>query len=57
MVLAAARYTRTIINLKGVLITLGSEIGAVNLVYGGINFAMAFRQMNQRARIRQYIQL
>ena len=41
-------YTTAITNLKGVLITLGSAIGAVMLVYGGIKFAMAFRQMDQQ---------
>ena len=48
MVFAAAGYTRAITSLKGVLITLGSAIGAVMLVYGGIKFAMAFRQMDQQ---------
>ena len=28
--------------------TLGTSIGAVMLVYGGIKFAMAFRQMDQQ---------
>lgn len=44
----AASYTKAITSLKGVLITLGSTIGAVMLVYGGIKFAMAFCQMNQQ---------
>lgn len=44
----AAAYTKAIVNLKGVLLTLGSAIGAVMLVYGGIKFAMAFRQMDQQ---------
>ena len=47
-VILAASYTRAINSLKGVLITLGSAIGAVMLVYGGIKFAMAFRQMDQQ---------
>ena len=47
MVLATS-YTRAITNLKSVLLTLGSAIGAVMLVYGGIKFAMAFRQMDQQ---------
>lgn len=47
-VLLAASYTSAITNLKNVLITLGSAIGAVMLVYGGIKFAMAFRQMDQQ---------
>lgn len=47
-ILAAASYTTAINNLKTVLITLGSAIGAVMLVYGGIKFAMAFRQMDQQ---------
>lgn len=34
-------YTHAIDALKGVLITLGTSIGAVMLVYGGIKFAMA----------------
>ena len=46
--IVAASYTRAINSLKGVLITLGSAIGAVMLVYGGIKFTMAFRQMDQQ---------
>lgn len=45
---ASTSYTGAINSLKGVLITLGSAIGAVMLVYGGIKFAMAFRQMDQQ---------
>ena len=45
---ATTSYTSAINSLKGVLITLGSAIGAVMLVYGGIKFAMAFRQMDQQ---------
>ncbi len=41
-------YATAITNLKGVLTTLGAAIGAVMLVYGGIKFAMAFRQMDQQ---------
>ena len=41
-------YTHAIESLKSVLLTLGSSIGAVMLVYGGIKFAMAFRQMDQQ---------
>lgn len=41
-------YTHAIDSLKGVLVTLGTSIGAVMLVYGGIKFAMAFRQMEQQ---------
>lgn len=48
MVLASAGYMRAITNLKTVLLSLGSAIGAVMLVYGGIKFAMAFRQMDQQ---------
>ncbi len=48
MVLVAASYTSAITNLKSVLLTLGSAIGAVMLVYGGIKFAMAFRTMDQQ---------
>ena len=40
MVLAAASYTKAITSLKSVLLTLGSAIGAVMLVYGGIKFAL-----------------
>ena len=47
-VFALAAYTRAIDNLKNVLIALGTSIGAVMLVYGGIKFAMAFRQMDQQ---------
>jgi len=47
-ILATAGYMRAITNLKTVLLTLGSAIGAVMLVYGGIKFAMAFRQMDQQ---------
>ncbi|MGN0414519.1 MAG: hypothetical protein ACI4FX_03405 [Agathobacter sp.] len=48
MVLASAGYMRAITNLKTVLLFIGSAIGAVMLVYGGIKFAMAFRQMDQQ---------
>lgn len=48
VVLATAGYMRAITNLKSVLLSLGSAIGAVMLVYGGIKFAMAFRQMDQQ---------
>lgn len=48
LVFALAAYTRAIDNLKNVLIALGTSIGAVMLVYGGIKFAMAFRQMDQQ---------
>lgn len=48
MVMAAASYTTAITSLKSVLLTLGSAIGAVMLVYGGIKFAMALRQMDQQ---------
>ena len=48
VILAATSYTTAITNLKSVLLTLGSAIGAVMLVYGGIKFAMAFRQMDQQ---------
>ena len=41
-------YIHAIDPLKGILITLGTSIGAVMLVYGDIKFAMAFRQMNQQ---------
>ena len=47
-ILAASSYTTAITNLKSVLLTLGSAIGAVMLVYGGIKFAMAFRSMDQQ---------
>ena len=47
MVLATG-YTKAITSLKSVLLTLGSAIGEVMLVYGGIKFAMAFRQMDQQ---------
>ena len=47
-VFALAAYTRAIYNLKNVLIALVTSIGAVMLVYGGIKFAMAFRQMDQQ---------
>lgn len=48
MVLASAGYMRAITNLKTVFLSIGSAIGAVMLVYGGIKFAMAFRQMDQQ---------
>lgn len=48
MVLASAGYMRAITNSKTVLLSIGSAIGAVMLVYGGIKFAMAFRQMDQQ---------
>lgn len=47
MILAAG-YMHAITSLKSVLLTLGSSMGAVMLVYGGIKFAMAFRQMDQQ---------
>ena len=47
-VVATAGYMRAITNLKSVLLSLGSAIGAVMLVYGGIKFAMVFRQMDQQ---------
>ena len=46
-ILAAGGYTHAIDSLKSVLISLGSSIGAVMLIYGAIKFAMAFRQMDQ----------
>lgn len=39
-VVLAASYTKAITSLKSVLLTLGSAIGAVMLVYGGIKFAI-----------------
>ena len=48
VLLAASSYTTAITSLKSVLLTLGSAVGAVMLVYGGIKFAMAFRQMDQQ---------
>ena len=39
-------YTHAIDSLKGVLITLGTALGAVMLVWGGIRFALSFRQMD-----------
>ncbi|MCR5339264.1 MAG: hypothetical protein K6E75_11990 [Lachnospiraceae bacterium] len=42
-ILAAAGYTRAIDSLKGVLINIGTSIGAVMLVFGAIKFAMAIR--------------
>ncbi len=48
MILAAGSYMNAITNLKSVLLALGSSMGAVMLVYGGIKFAMAFRQMDQQ---------
>lgn len=47
MILATS-YMTAITSLKSVLLTLGSSMGAVMLVYGGIKFAMAFRQMDQQ---------
>ncbi len=47
-VMAATGYLHAIEALKGVLITIGSGIGAVMLVYGAIKFAMAFRQLDQQ---------
>lgn len=55
ILLAASSYTRAITNLKSVLLTLGSAIGAVMLVYGGIKFAMAFRQMDQQGEQHQAV--
>lgn len=47
-ILLAGGFVTAITNLKGVLLTLGAAIGAVMLVYGGIKFAMAFRQMDKQ---------
>jgi len=41
-------FTHAIDSLKGVLITIGTAIGAVMLVYGGIRFAIAFKQLDQQ---------
>ncbi len=46
-ILAAAGYTKGIASLKGVLISIGTSIGAVMLVFGGIKFAMALRNVDQ----------
>ncbi len=46
-ILAAASYTKGIDSLKGVLISIGTSIGAVMLVFGGIKFAMALRNVDQ----------
>ncbi len=46
-ILAAAGYTKGIDSLKGVLISIGTSIGAVMLVFGGIKFAMALRNVDQ----------
>jgi hypothetical protein len=48
MMVVATSYTRAITNLKSVLLTLGAAIGAVMLVWGGIRFAMSFRQMDEQ---------
>jgi len=47
-ILLAGGYITAITNLKTILLTVGAAIGAVMLVYGGIKFAMAFRQMDQQ---------
>ena len=39
-------YTHAIDSLKGVLITLGTALGAVMLVWGGIRFSLSFRAMD-----------
>ncbi len=46
-ILAAAGYTRAIDSLKSVLISIGTSIGAVMLVFGAIKFAMALRNVDQ----------
>ena len=43
----AASYTGAIDSLKGVLISIGSSIGAVMLIFGAIKFAMALRNVDQ----------
>ena len=48
MMVVATSYTKAITSLKSVLLTLGAAIGAVMLVWGGIRFAMSFRQMDQQ---------
>ena len=45
--LAAAGYTKAIDSLKGVLISIGTSIGAVMIVFGAIKFAMALRNVDQ----------
>ncbi len=47
-ILLASGYMTAITNLKGILLTIGAAIGAVMLVYGGIKFAIAFKQMDQQ---------
>ncbi|MBR4759452.1 MAG: hypothetical protein IK078_04810, partial [Lachnospiraceae bacterium] len=46
-ILAAAGYTKAIDSLKGVLISIGTSIGAVMIVFGAIKFAMALRNVDQ----------
>ena len=46
-ILAAAGYTKAIDSLKGVLISIGTSIGAVMIVFGAIKFAMTLRNVDK----------
>ncbi|MDY4838372.1 MAG: hypothetical protein SO160_02340 [Lachnospiraceae bacterium] len=46
-ILASGSYTTQIVNLKTILLVIAAAIGGVMLVYGIIQFAFAFKKMNQ----------
>lgn len=45
---AQGSYTSQLTNLKTILLTIGAAIGAVMLVWGGIQFAISFKKVNQQ---------
>lgn len=46
-ILASGSYTTQIDNLKTILLVIAAAIGGVMLAYGIIQFAFAFKKMNQ----------
>ena len=51
-VMVATSYVTAINNLKNILLTIGTALGAVMLVYGGIRFAMSFKDYDQNGEHR-----
>ena len=45
-ILAAQGYVRSINALKDILITIGTSIGAVMIVYGALRFAISFKNFD-----------
>ena len=46
-ILASGSYTTQIDNLKTILLVIAAAVGGVMLAYGLIQFAFAFKKMNQ----------